>query len=462
MTTGLARLRFDGRYRRIAKAVCSGGATRVLTSLVSILSLPICVRYLGPERFGVWATITTTAVWINLLDLGIGNTLLNHISAAFAQNDKSSARRYFTNALFVTIGASAFAGVVFAVIFGLIDWGRLLNVRDDLTEVSQTIAIAMTLTLIGLPCSLCSKLLAGYQQLHRYSYASAAGAVASLLGLWTGVVLHVRMAALYMMSAGCIVAANFILLVSTIIVKPWLLPRRSALDRRVMRELFTSGSSFLLIQMAAVVVFSSDNLIVSHYLGPAEVTPYNVTWRLAGLAAMLQTLIFPAVWPAYAEAYVAGDYQWIRRTFVSMIRGVATLTLFCAAILILFGRPLIRLWAGTAAVPGMALLGAMALWAVINGVMSVESCLLAALNRTREQALLSMVAAILNVWLSIVLVHRIGALGVITGTILSYLLILVVPQTLLVRDVWRRELRGNAGRLSFSLRVGQPVSHGDD
>jgi O-antigen/teichoic acid export membrane protein len=264
------------------------------------------------------------------------------------------------------------------------------------------------------------------------------------------------------MSAGCMVAANFILLVSTIVGKPWLLPRRSALDRRVIRELFTSGSSFLLVQVAAVVVFSSDNLIVSHYLGPAEVTPYNVTWRLAGFAAVLQTLIFPAVWPAYAEAYAVGDYGWIRHTFATMVRGVATLNLLCAAVLILFGRQVIRLWAGPPAIPGTALLCAMALWAVINGVMSVESCLLAALNRIRAQAVLSIIAAILNVWLSIVLVRRIGALGVITGTILSYLLILVVPQTLIVRDVWRRELKGKPRQSLFTLHVTQLVSRGDE
>jgi O-antigen/teichoic acid export membrane protein len=246
-------------------------------------------------------------------------------------------------------------------------------------------------------------------------------------------------------------AANLALLLSIVFGKPWLLPRLAVLDRSAIKELLTSGSAFLLIQIAAVVVFSSDNLIVSHYLGPAEVTPYNVTWRLAGLAAMLQTLMFPAIWPAYAEAYAVEDYSWIRRTFLAMIRGVAALNLGCAAVLVLFGRPMIRLWAGPAAVPGMMLLSAMALWAVINGLMSVESCLLAALNRIRVQAILSVCAAILNVYLSIMFVRRIGAVGVIAGTILSYLLVLVVPQTLIVCDVWRRELRGDqAERTSMS------------
>jgi O-antigen/teichoic acid export membrane protein len=86
-------------------------------------------------------------------------------------------------------------------------------------------------------------------------------------------------------------------------------------------------------------------------------------------------------------------------------------------------------------VPSTTLLAAMTLWAVISGFMTVESCLLAAVNRTRAQGALSIVAAVLNLGLSIVLVQRIRAVGVIAGTILSYLVVLVVPPSLIVRDV---------------------------
>ena len=113
---------------------------------------------------------------------------------------------------------------------------------------------------------------------------------------------------------------------------------------------------------------------------------------------------------------------------------------------------MIRWWAGPAAVPSTALLAAMALWAVISGFMTVESCLLAAVNRTREQGVLSIVAAAVNLALSIVLVQRIGSVGVIAGTILSYLLVLVVPQSLIVRSVLRSSSsEKTVERLEFQL-----------
>ena len=82
--------------------------------------------------------------------------------------------------------------------------------------------------------------------------------------------------------------------------------------------------------------------------------------------------------------------------------------------------------------PTFSLLLAMGVWALISGFMSVESCLLAALNRIREQAALSIVAAVVNIALSIALVRHIGSLGVIGGTILSYVFVLVIPQSVLV------------------------------
>jgi hypothetical protein len=64
---------------------------------------------------------------------------------------------------------------------------------------------------------------------------------------------------------------------------------------------------------------------------------------------------------------------------------------------------------------------------------------------------LSVVAAVVNVALSITLVRHIGSLGVIGGTILSYLAVLMIPQTMIVRSLFKRELAAEEGSL-FAFR----------
>jgi O-antigen/teichoic acid export membrane protein len=76
------------------------------------------------------------------------------------------------------------------------------------------------------------------------------------------------------------------------------------------------------------------------------------------------------------------------------------------------------------------------------------------------QAVASVLAAIVNVAVSIVLVMRIGSLGVILGTIISYLVVLVIPQSVAVLSAMRnlqrdRPRRGaTAGDVSIDV---QPI-----
>jgi len=444
------------RGGRIASATSSGAAVRVLSSLLTLVSLPLAVRYLGTERFGVWATITSAVVFLNLLDLGIASTLTNHVARAYALRDRQHAASSTTNALALTTAIAGIAGIVFAAMWPRIDWTSLFNVAANVprSEVNHSVAVAAGLVLVGLPAALGSKIFAGYQEVHISNLVIAIGALANVTGLFAGIALQVSMPVLLLMSAGCATLGNLVaLLVTLLMYKPWLRPRLALLDRSLARELLTSGSAFFLIQIAGAVVFSSDNLVVSHYLGAAQVTPYNVTWRLVALVAVLQSIIFPALWPAYAEAYERRDYAWMRRAFRITLLGALALNFIGAVLFVTLGKTMIRWWAGEAAVPSTALLAAMALWAVISGFMTVESCLLAAVNRAREQGVLSMIAAAVNLGLSIVLVQRIGSVGVILGTILSYLLVLVIPQSMIVHSVLRTSLTGDTSEVSsFKFR----------
>ena len=176
----------------------------MLSSLLTLVSLPLAVRYLGPERFGLWATIASTVVFLNLLDLGIASTLTNHIARAYAEGDREYATRYTTNALALTALVACFAGAALVGTWPHLDWAALLNVSANVprSEVSATVAVAAALMLLGLPASLGSRILTGYQEVHLSNMVVAAGTVANLAGLVTGIALRVSMPALFAMSVG--------------------------------------------------------------------------------------------------------------------------------------------------------------------------------------------------------------------------------------------------------------------
>lgn len=439
----------DKRYRRILEAGASAVISKGAVLLVNLISVPIAVRYLGSVGFGLWTTISTSLSLLLVLDIGIANTLTNLISEAYAREDKRLAGAHATTAFWLMSVVALVLGLTGSLAWRFINWGYVFDVNASLRGVaSSAVAVAFAVFLIGMPAGLAAKLLGGYQELRTANLFAAAGSVGSLVGIVLVVRLHGGLATLVGASSGSLVLANGVCLLWIWLKhKPWLAPWPSNLSVAAGRRLFNTGSQFFLLQLTGLVVFNSDNLVIAHFAGPAFVTPYSVTWRLVSYASVFQMLMFPALWPAYSEAYVRGDMQWVRKTYWRVMKLTTyTAGAFCI-ILLALGRVMIHYWAGDAAMPAQSLVIAMCVWVMISTVMGNAACLLAATNEIRLQTWLSATAAILNLVLTIWLVQRIGILGVILGTVLSYLIVIVGPITWKVSQVLqgaalREETRG--------------------
>lgn len=419
------------RYRGIVAAGTSALISKGAVLLVNLISLPIAVRYLGPIKFGVWATISTSLSLLIVLDLGIANTLTNLISEAYAQDDTDTASVYASTAFWLMVAVAGVLGLVGWLTWPFLNWEYIFHVSASArSTVSRSVAVAYAVFLVGMPAGLSAKLLGGYQELRIANLFSAVGSLGSLIGVLLVVRLHGGLPVLVGASSGTVVLSSVAcLLWIWLYHKPWLMPWPRRISLSVSRRLMHSGSGFFLLQLAGLAAFSSDNLVIAHFAGPAEVTPYSITWRLVGYAAVLQSLLTPSLWPAYSEAYVRGDMSWIRKTYSYVMKLTVSTTGVCCALFLVLGRTVIRYWAGNAAVPSQFLLMVMCIWVMISAVMSNQACLLAAANEISLQAWLGVTAAALNLASTIWLVQRIGALGVILGTVLSYIIVVVGPQT---------------------------------
>jgi O-antigen/teichoic acid export membrane protein len=399
---------------------------------VNAISIPIIVRYLGAESFGVWITISTTLSMLLLLDLGVANSLTNFISEAYAADDHDHASAYSTTALCVMLAIALFLGGIAWLIWPLLNWEHLFHLSSPTASASvgRAMAVAVAIFLVGLPAGLAPKILGGYQELRLANVFTAAGSLASLISIIVLVHLHAGLVALVAAPSTALVGANLLCLIWIwFFHKPWLSPRLSRITKSAARRMMQTGSEFFVLQIAGLVVFNSDNLIVTHYLGPAQVASYSVAWRLVSYASVAQTLISPALWPAFSEAFARGDLQWVRRTFRRTMRITMSTTLGFCLIFAFGGRSIINIWATSAAVPTQSLMLLMCVWILIFTFMCNTAIVLAAKGKTRLQAWCSLGSAALNIALSIYWVGRIGAPGVILGTIVSYLFVLVIPQT---------------------------------
>jgi len=433
-----AKLKNDPRLARVLKGGLSGFAGKATAVVVNAVSLPITVRYLGREQYGFWVTISTTVMMLAVLDLGIANTLTNCISRAYAERSEEMAKRYYATAFWATCAIAALLGFIGALVWPHIDWGKLFGVSDAAiaTQAGKCAAISFGYALLALPLGLANKVMGGYQ---RVPVANAFAMLNSLLSLIAIIfVVQIHGTVVCLMVAYCTA-----MLTGTILLNLWMAlrhePRIRPIPRRVhlgaAREIMGNGMLFFILQIAGLAVFNTDNLMIAHFLGAEQVTPYAVTWRLVGYASVLQTLLVPSLWPAFSEAYVNHDLVWIRKAYHRIMRATLLTVIPTVVFLGFAGHWIIGVWAGKAAVPSSLLLWGMCFWTVLLSITVNQGALLAATQHLQLQTIYSSLAAVVNLILSIILVQHVGVTGVLLATIISYLLFIIVPATWQVRQI---------------------------
>ena len=67
------------------------------------------------------------------------------------------------------------------------------------------------------------------------------------------------------------------------------------------------GVCFFVMQLSSIVIFTTDNLLITQLFGPADVTPYDIVYKLFSLVSIGHNIILLPLWSGFTEAYVKLD-----------------------------------------------------------------------------------------------------------------------------------------------------------
>ncbi len=425
-------------YRQILNGVSTAIAGRGIAMLANFFAVPLTVRYLGVERYGVWVTLTSILAYLTILDMGIGSTAINGISDALAKGQFASAKQQINTAYVTLVVIALLIAFGICLAWPVISWPAVLGDKTgaNALEVTRASGAAIAIVLVSFPLSATPRIMAACRKVTLSNYWNSLGSLLSLVAIVLATRMKTGLPGLVVAVSGCTLLVG---IGSTIWLYrhfDWLTPdHRDVLQWDKTRELLGTGLPFFAVQMAGFVLFQTDNLIIAQVLGAAAVTPYSITWKLFSYASLLQVVALPSLWPAYSDAFARRDFPWIRKTYRYNLLLVMGSTAAFVVVLLFIAKRFISLWAGHNAIPTTGLVVGMGIWTFIASLSWCQSCLLGAAGQVRGQAVYSAIGAVVNVIASIVCGHLFGLIGIIIGTLLAYLLCIIVPQTLEVRKV---------------------------
>jgi O-antigen/teichoic acid export membrane protein len=444
-------IKLERGRQRIVRANLTAFASigfRAALLLSGILYIPATIRYLGPDRYGLWVAMTSVITLLAFADCGLGFSLMNDVAHSIGAGTKDSVRRSISSTFFVLAGIGLAGCIAFALVYRLIPWQSAFRTHTaiEATEASRAVAVIVCGFLLTLPFTTVQRVQSAHQEGFRTQFWEIGGVALSLLGLFGAIRLHAGLPVLAVVfTAGPLLATLMNWLFYFLIRRPAELPTWRFFDALLARRIASEGGYFLILQIAGVAAFSIDTFIVLHYFGQAAFAKYSLVAKLFQVAPALAGVWFAALWPAYAEAIARGDHEWVRRTLrrsTLVSAGGCALALCGVAIL---ARPVIHVWTGVEVEPSARVLaGWLVYWVLITGASSIAAYLNGS-GFIRGQAVLVTVGAAFAVVLKLALCKYWDISGAIWGTNLAYLLVVIPVYCVIVPRLTRGQNSATRG-----------------
>lgn len=415
---------------------------------LSFLVITIMVRYLGNEKYGIWSTLLALVSWMLFFDFGLANGTRNKVSESLANDDIQQARIYISTS-YVVIGVISlclFCGLF--IVSGWINWQTVFNTKSlSSNDLRQIVIVISFFMLLNFALNIVQQLYHAVQKssltvLNQFlSNLFALLFVYAVTRISSGNILYLGWA-----YGSALLGSNLTLSFFFYSKRPDLLPVLRCFEKRKIKNLLGLGVKFFIIQLAVLVIFTTDKMIITQVFGPEAVTPYDIVFKLFSIVTIAHSIIVAPLWSTLTEAYISEDYGWIKN-IITKLNFLMLPFIAVIGLLVITSPFILKVWIGEhfeiswSLVIFMGVFVTMSIWSniyayFVNGIGSVI-----------PQLYSSIIAGIINIPLSLFFARKfMNVNGVLLGTIIS-LSIFAVIGPLQTRSIFKKHTNGGISRV---------------
>ncbi len=434
------------RYRLALFAMLANSLSTALGMCVLLLTVPMTLPYLGPERFGVWMTVSSIAAFLSFLDFGIGNGMINRIAEANVKSEKEQLAFVATHGLVVLLIIGVLIALATYPLVTYLPWEKFIKLEEtqNAAEISLTLTVFHVLFAISIPLSGILKIYQGLQMAWQSHLIRGLASVLSLIAVYVLAEQQAGIPELLIATYGIQTVFPVFLLFSLTrkkIIRISALKNTGWVTQSFM--LFKSGGLFLILQVGGLLVWSVDSIIIAATLGAASVTQFVLVQRIFQFVLVPIGIATSPLWGAYADAQARGDELFIARTLRKTMIFTIAISFLSLLILSLLSPKIFEVWIGHADYVPPTLIWIYAGLVFLMAIGSTFSVFMNGTGKLRVQVILITIFCVTVIPLKYLSVIHFGVEGLIGATILGYIIIVVFPSAKIYKNTVQttRELR---------------------
>lgn len=405
------------RARRLASLVASNASGTVLGQVVQLATIPLQLRYLGAEQFGLLVLFNSFVMAGSMADAGIGPTTLRFVA-------KNSHRRRAVEhvvASGLTVLCATFLGLSVLALLGAALYAH--NTAPPASPHAIGAVAYVGLVLFALGASMLSGLgfnvLKGLRQYTRFAVLESIHRIG--LPVTTTVVAVATGQVRWVLVSSCAwMLVSAVLTLRSVVVSAGIAMRFTR-HLRYFRQRMLHFSSWVWVQAVfGYLGTQADRLIIASVMSLSTLAAYAVAMSVANAALAVMSAGAGFLIPESASRL--NDLAWLRRSFVRFTFLLSTVSALAIVAILPFAEFLLSAWLGAGSAALVLPILVPLLWTFSNAATSIPGNYMAtAMGHSKFVALLGAAGN------SIVLIAMIsggvafGLYGVLCGKLSSIL-----------------------------------------
>jgi O-antigen/teichoic acid export membrane protein len=384
---------------------------------------PFLITHLGESDYGLWIAGTQIVAWLSIMDLGVVALVPREAAiatgVAASTGDWSAVPRLIDRTVMLVLWQLPVVAMVTLVV-----WMLLPREYDRL---AGPLLVVFAMFIVGFPFRVFQAVLTGLQDL---VFVSVQTSIAWTLGFVLTVGLVKLGFGLYALAAGFVAVQLYQFIASWVRLR---VRHRHALPARLTplpwaeaRRLLMSGTWFSVAQVAQVLVFGTDVVIITNLLGAEAVVPYAITAKLVVVLGNQPSTVIQTAFPAMSEIRGTDDMGLLKRaaSALTLAMLIASGVVFCVVLVV--NEAFVDWWGVPNNPYAGDLLTGVLLFAMIARHANYAIVLtLFSLGGEKHIALTTLVDGLVSVIAAVILVKEIGIIGAPIGSLIGVLLISV-------------------------------------
>lgn len=417
------------RSIKLRRNVLASLILKGMTVGISLLIIPMTIHYVNPTQYGIWLTLSSMIAWFNFMDIGLANGLKNKVAEANAANQVVSIKAYISTAYAVLSAIAVSIFFLFLVGNHFLDWSYILNFDDpSLRNMNLIASIIMGSFCVQFFLQPLTSVLTAFHAAAAVSLIFAIGQIGCLAGIY--LLTHFTSGSLLYLT---LVLTGIPLMVQ-VLATVWCFkslyapyrPNYRAIDLKHASSLLSTGGAFFFVQIGSLILFQTDNIIVTQLFGPQQVTIFNISYKLFSVISIVFTIAMTPLWPAFTDAYAKKDIVWIKGVFGKMYKYFFLLG-SCSICLLFFSTKIFDIWLDGSVVVPLELSIVMTIYVIAICWMTIHCYFINGIGKVRLQMYLYIASTAINIPLAIVLGREFGLIGI---TLSNVLVVIVMSEVL--------------------------------